>query len=262
MQQYKDYVGVMDSGLGGISVLREIVRLLPEENILYYGDSANAPYGERTKEEIAALTLRIVDWFVEVGCKAVVIACNTATSAAIEEVRAKYQDSGIPILGVEPALKPAAEGTGSEGVVLVMATPATLHLEKFHELFVRFAPKTDIVIRECPGLAARIEEGNLDAPDVVELLDGLVGDLRGKISCVVLGCTHYPFVRSALRKVLGSDIPLIDGAAGTARQLDRQLRLHGIRAAADQKGRVDWHSSIDTPEEIALYQKFMEMPID
>lgn len=250
---FRGYIGVYDSGVGGISVLREIVKQLPHENILFFGDSANAPYGEKSTEEILGLSMRIADRMVDEGVKAIVIACNTATSASAKEIRAKYE-AQMPIIGVEPAIKPAAEAReGSR--VLVMATPATLRLDKFKKLEEKLEPRAEFVPVACPGLAIRIEQGNLDAPDLLSLLDSLIGSYRGRVDSVVLGCTHYPFVKKAIRKIMG-DIPIFESGEGTARNLRANLLSRGILEEGSAPGRIVFRSSKKTEEEIELYRRF------
>lgn len=246
------FIGVMDSGVGGISVLRELVRELPHEGFRFFGDSANAPYGEKTDAQVRALTEAIVERFVADGAKAVVIACNTATSVAAAGLRDRY---GLPIIGVEPALKPACEALPG-GRILVMATPVTLRLEKFQQLEQTYDQACDIVAVPCAGLASRIERGDLDAPDMHELLESLVGEYAGTVDGVVLGCTHYPFVRRQIASVLG-DVRFFDGAAGTARQTRRLLEAAGA-LREEGAGSVDLASSIDTPEEAELYRRFFK----
>ncbi len=250
---YEGYVGVYDSGVGGISVLREIVKVLPDENYLFFGDSANAPYGEKPTEEILHLSMGIADQMVDEGVKAIVIACNTATSAAAREIRAKYENR-MPIIGVEPAIKPAAEAKeGSR--VLVMATPATLRLEKFKKLEERLENKAEFIPVACPGLAARIEQGNLDAPDLKDLLFSLIGTYKDQVDSIVLGCTHYPFVRKAIREIMG-DLPIFESGEGTARNLRANLQQWEILKSDGTPGTIVFQSSKHTPEEIELYRKF------
>ena len=252
-QMAEGFVGVFDSGVGGISVLRELVRELPEEHFRYFGDSAHAPYGEKTDTEVQQLAQAIVSDMVSEGAKAIVIACNTATSAAAPYLRAHYS---LPIVGVEPALKPACEAL-SGGRVLVMATPMTLQLDKFHQLEREYEGSCEVICVPCVGLASRIERGQLDADDLHALLVSLIGAYAGQVDGVVLGCTHYPFVRDQIRAIVG-EVPLFDGAVGTARQTRRLLEEAKLRATGTMKGHVSFASSIDTPEEIALYRRFFE----
>lgn len=258
-RKYEGYVGVFDSGVGGISVLKELVRELPHEDFLFFGDSANAPYGEKTPSQVRALSQAIVDRMLAQGCKAIVIACNTATSASAQMLREEYPD--VPIVGVEPALKPAVLAPKHDHV-LVMATPITVRLDKYRHLLARWDRDSDVISVPCAGLAARIEKGNLDEPDLIELLEWLVGDYRGKVDSVVLGCTHYPFIKPQIHKVLGDDVPFFDGGAGTARQTRRLLQEKNILNASDAPGDVVLSTSKDTPEERALYQWFFRRDIE
>lgn len=253
--EYRGCVGVFDSGVGGISILRGLVDELPHERFVYFGDSAHAPYGEKTPDEVLDLSRSIVDGLVMAGCKSIVIACNTATSAAADALRAEYAD--VPIIGVEPALKPAVLAE-KRGHVLVMATPMTVRLQKFQHLLGEWGDAAQVDAVPCWGLAARIERGDLDSPDVVELIRDLVGDYAGCVDAVVLGCTHYPFVDRQIREVLG-DVPFFDSAEGTARQLRRRLLECGLLASEDQRGGVTFLSSKDTPDELGLYRRFFEM---
>lgn len=252
-KRHNDFVGVFDSGVGGISVLSQLVHELPDERFVYFGDSRYAPYGEKSRDWVVRRSRGIVEQLLDDGAKAIVIACNTATSAAAAELRAEY--AHVPIIGLEPALKPA---TLVAQRILVMATPITLRLDKYQQLAERWGGGHEVIDAPCPGLAARIEQGNLDAPDVVELVDQLVGRYRGSVDAVVLGCTHYPFVASAIRTVLG-DLPLFDGAEGTARQLRRKLAERDLLTKAGGPGAVSFTSSDEDSAITALYQSFFEL---
>lgn len=251
------FVGVFDSGVGGISVLRALVAELPHEDFRYFGDSANAPYGEKTEAEVLALSRAIVERFLSDGAKAIVIACNTATSVAAATLRAEHPD--VPIVGIEPALKPATEAA-RHGRILVMATEVTLRLDKYHELARTYGRGSEVIPVPCPGLAARIERGALDADDLAEMVRGYVGPYAGAVDSVVLGCTHYPFVRAQVARAVGEDVAFFDGGAGTARQLRARLAAEGLLAARGRAGRVDFASSVDTPDELALYREFFSLP--
>ena len=252
------FVGVFDSGVGGISVLRALVRELPHEDFRFFGDSANAPYGEKTEDQVFELSRSIVERFLADGAKAIVIACNTATSVSATRLRAAHAD--VPIVGIEPALKPAAKALPN-GRVLVMATEVTLRLDKYHELARTWGGGCDVISVPCPGLAARIERGDLDAPDLEEMVRGFVGEYAGTVDAVVLGCTHYPFVRRQIARVLGEGVRFFDGGEGTARQLRTRLGEEGLLVADDRTGAVEFASSLDTPEELALYQRFFSLPL-
>lgn len=250
------FVGVFDSGLGGISVLRALVAELPHEDFRYFGDSANAPYGEKTAAQVLELSRSIVERLLANGAKAIVIACNTATSAAAATLRAAHPK--VPIVGIEPALKPAARAF-PHGRILVMATEMTLHLDKYHELARHWGGECEVVPVPCPGLAARIERGDLDAPDLARTIEGLVGGYAGTVDAVVLGCTHYPFVRAQIARALGPGVAFFDGGAGTARQLRKRLTDEGLLSPRTRAGRVEFASSLDTPEELALYRSFFSL---
>lgn len=251
-------VGIFDSGVGGISVLKSMVAELPHEDFLFYGDSANAPYGEKTPEQVLSLSRSVVDHLVRSGAKAVVIACNTATSVAAARLRAEHPD--MPIVGIEPALKPATLAPRHERI-LVMATPVTLELDKFHKLAEECGSDSQVIAVPCPGLASRIERGDFDAPDMIELLDDLVGRYRGKVDSVVLGCTHYPFVRRQIRKVLGDDVMFFDGAAGTARRLRSLLERGDLLNPNDVAGTVAFESSLEEPGTLDFYEWLFEQEI-
>ena len=248
--RHGDFIGVFDSGAGGVSVLARLVDELPNEDFVYFGDSENAPYGEKPREWISRRCHGIVDDLVESGAKAIVIACNTATSAAAGELRADY--AHLPIIGVEPALKPACIAAER---ILVMATPITLRLDKYQQLAERWGGGHVVINAPCPGLAARIEQGGLDEPDVVHLVDELVGCYRGEVDAAVLGCTHYPFVSSAIRTVLG-EIPLFDGAEGTARQLHRKLAERDLLTRSSSPGTIEFETSSADPDALDLYRSF------
>ena len=216
-------IGLMDSGFGGVNVLAAAVRRLPEEDFIFLGDNLHAPYGDRTPEEVLHYTRQAVNQLISLGCKAIVIACNTATSAAAAALR---EELSLPIIGMEPALKPASM-LPCDGSVLVMATAMTLKLEKFQHLMDRYGQNALPV--PCPGLVELIEAGELEGPRIQALLDQLLSPhLRRPIKAVVLGCTHYVFLKRALAAYLPEGVALVDGNAGTARELEHQLALHGL----------------------------------
>lgn len=229
-------IAVFDSGVGGISVLSELVRQMPQESFLYYGDSANAPYGTRTAEEVLRLTRAAVERFVnEWHAKAVVIACNTATGVAIADLRDTYRH--FPIIGIEPAIKPAVRAFPG-GRILVMATPVTLTSEKFRHLMEKYAMEAEIVPAPCPRLARMIEAGELTGPHLAEYLQEELHPLLEKgADGVVLGCTHYPFVKDTIAAVSGAK-SIFDGGAGTARETQKQLMEHGLLTDSAEAGQV------------------------
>lgn len=219
-------IGVLDSGMGGISTLRELIARLPQESFLYYGDDKNAPYGTKRAEEVRILAENCVLHLMERGpLKAVVIACNTATGAAAEYLREKYPD--LPIIGAEPALKPAVEYK-EHSRVLVMATPLTLQTMKFKELERRVGSDSTVLELPCPGLMEFVEQGIVDGDELDALLHTLLDPYIGKVDSVVLGCTHYPFLRRPIAAILGEDVPLFDGNEGIAAETERRLAARGL----------------------------------
>ena len=226
MNTKHDYIAVFDSGVGGISVLRHLVQLLPGERFLYFGDSANAPYGSRTTEAVRKLTLAAVRKLTtEYPIKALVIACNTATAAAVKDVRAAYPD--LIVIGIEPALKVAADHFPG-GRVGVMATEVTLREEKFDTLLHRFDENCSIAKIPAPGLVQLIEAGKVDTEETEGLLRNILSSYIGKLDALVLGCTHYPFVMRAISRVLGAEVALLEGGGGTARETKRRLEAAGL----------------------------------
>lgn len=223
MNTRQDYIAVFDSGLGGLSVLRHLRRRMPGERFLYYGDSAHAPYGVRSRAEVEALTLSTAERLMSRGLKALVVACNTATSAAIEPLRAKYPD--LIVVGIEPALKLAADRFPG-GRIGVMATPVTLREEKFCHLLTRYAAKCRVYKIPAPQLVPLIEEGRVDTPIMEQTLHGLLDPFVDKMDALVLGCTHFPFASHAMERLLGPRVAVLDGGDGTARET-----LHRLEAA-------------------------------
>ena len=246
-----DYIAVFDSGVGGISVLRHLVRVLPKERYLYFGDSANAPYGTKTKEEVKALTFAAAEKLMKRGIKALVVACNTATSAAIADLRSAYPE--LIVIGIEPALKLADTCPG--GVLAVMATPMTLREEKFARLMERFADRATIHKIPAPGLVELIESGKADSAETDALLRNLFAPYD-KLDALVLGCTHYPFAAASLRRVLGNEVALLDGGDGTARETRRRLQEAGLIREGD--GEVIFENSADRPELLELSRQLLE----
>ena len=247
-------IGLLDSGLGGIGVLGEALRQLPNEDYVYYGDTANAPYGDKTPEEVLGLVHQAVERLIELRCKAIVIACNTATSVSAGKLR---QELALPIIGMEPALKPASLLPG-EGKILVMATRVTLALPKFQALMAQYG--RDAVPVPCPGLMECVERGELEGPQVTALLRQLLGPwLSQPVKAVVLGCTHYPFLRKAIAALFPEGTPLIDGNAGSVRQLRRRLEEEGLLSNRQEPGRVTFLSSSEEPSVLQRMQTMLEL---
>ncbi len=245
-------IGIFDSGVGGISVLREAVRVLPEEKFLFVGDNKNAPYGSKTREEIITCVDSVVEQLLEQNIKALVIACNTATAAAAKELRARLP---IPVIGMEPALKPA-HLIRKEGQIIVLATPATLRMEKFADLMEKYGEGA-VPVPGC-GIVECVESGHIDDAEIEGVLHGLLdAPLRNKTDAIVLGCTHYVFVKNALARV-APHVPLVDGNMGTVQQLNRVLKERGIRRA-EGKGSYALDTTGDRKVYIPLMERLMNL---
>ena len=253
MTNKNDYIGVFDSGIGGISVLRHLRAQLPNERFLYFGDSANAPYGTRPRSEIRALTLSAAKMLMDRGCKALVVACNTATAAAIEDLRCRYPDKII--IGIEPALKIASDRFPGSAVG-VMATPATLREEKFARLLSRFEDHCRVVKLPAAGLVELVEAGKGNSAEAENLLRPLLAPYKNQLSAVVLGCTHYPFAAVTISKLLGESALLLDGGPGTARETRRRLTEAGL--LNDGPGEVIIENSASSPEITARCRALLE----
>lgn len=233
-------IGVFDSGVGGLSVLDEIHRLLPHESLLYVADCGHIPYGEKTPVFIRERSRVVAEFFREQGAKAFVIACNTATVAAVADLRSDYPD--WPLVGMEPAVKPAAAATRS-GVVGVLATTGTLQSAKFAALLDRFATDVRVITQPCPGLVELIEAGDLNSPVLRQMLQGYVAPLvEAGCDTIILGCTHYPFLKPLLATLLPPTIILIDTGAAVARQLQRLLDERQLLAEGPPRIAQFWTS--------------------
>jgi glutamate racemase len=218
-------VGLFDSGVGGLSVWRGIERLLPQADLIYVADQAHCPYGSRTADEIRALSRAIVAFLLDHGAHVVVVACNTASAAALHDLRARY---AVPIVGMEPAVKPAAAQTRS-GHVGVIATPVTFQGVLFASLLERFAQDVEVHTQVCPGLVECVEDGALDTPETDALLRSYLQPLLDEqIDVLVLGCTHYPFLQPAIARIVGPGVAIIDPAPAVARQTVRVLAQRGL----------------------------------
>ncbi len=248
----EDHIAVFDSGVGGISVLRQLYRLLPGEQFVYYGDSANAPYGARSTDEVRRLALSAAKKIMECHqIKALVVACNTATAAAIDDLRSTYPE--LIVIGIEPALKVAADSF-PEGRVGIMATDVTLREEKLNRLIGLF-PACDVEKIHAPGLVELVEAGKGNSPEADALLRPVLSPYAGKIDALVLGCTHYPFAAKSIRRILGPKIMLADGGEGTARETKR--RLAEAKLLRKGTGGVIWKNSLDDPRMIRLSQNLL-----
>jgi glutamate racemase len=233
-------IGVFDSGVGGLSVWREIARQLPHEDTIYFADQIHIPYGPRSLDQIRLFSEAITRFLLDRGCKLIVVACNTASAAALKYLRATFPE--IPFVGMEPAVKPAAESTQT-GVVGVLATPATFQGELFASGVERFANSVKLINQVCPGLVEQIEAGELNTLKTRELLDRFLRPIRSaNADTIVLACTHYPFVIDGIRAAMPG-VNVIDPAPAIARQVDRVLRERGLTTVSDTSARYQFHTS-------------------
>jgi glutamate racemase len=241
-------IGIFDSGVGGLSVWREIAAQLPYENTLYFADQIHIPYGPRSLNQIRSFSETITSDLIARGAKLIVVACNAASAAALKHLRATFPE--MPFVGMEPAVKPAAEQTHT-GVVGVLATPATFQGELFASVVERFANGVRLVKEICPGLVQQVEAGQLNTPDTLAMLDRFLKPIRdANADKIVLACTHYPFVIDAIRS-LAPGVDVIDPAPAIARQANRVLNEHGLLASAEQTGQ---HHFITSGERVAFEQ--------
>ncbi len=239
-------IGVFDSGVGGLSVLRAIRSQLPQEDVIYLADQAHVPYGPRPLEEVRAFAEGVTRFLLAQGAKLIVVACNTASAAALHYLRRTFPD--VPFVGMEPAVKPAAERTAS-GVVGVLATPATFQGALYASVIERFASGVTVLQHTCPGLVQQIERGALDSQEARAILkSALLPMLEQGMDTVVLGCTHYPFVIPLIQEIVGDGVRVIDPAPAVARQAGRLLTAHGIARQDGKGGRVRYFTSGETRE--------------
>lgn len=233
-------IGVFDSGVGGLSVLREIRRELPGEHLLYVADSGHAPYGDKPAELIEARAAAITGFLISQRAKAIVVACNTATGVAIRMLRARFS---LPIIAMEPAVKPAAAHTRT-GVVGVLATSRTIASDNFARLQERFGTEVNILMQACPGLVEQVEAGDLDDARTRALIARYVAPLLAQgADTLVLGCTHYPFLAALIREIAGPGVAIIDPSAAIARELRRRLSSAGLLSSGDRTGTEQFWTS-------------------
>lgn len=234
-------IGIFDSGVGGLSVLRAIRAELPHEEMIYFGDQAHVPYGPRPLDEVCMFSEEITRFLLAKQSKLIVVACNSASAAALPYLRQTFP--GVPFVGMEPAVKPAVEQTRS-GVVGVLATPATFQGALYASVLERFAQGVTVLQDTCPGLVAQIEQGALDAPETESILRAALAPMlmRG-IDTVVLGCTHYPFVIPLIQHIVGENVRVIDPAPAVARQVGRLLTDAKLRRQTEKTAPTAYYSS-------------------
>jgi glutamate racemase len=239
-------IGLFDSGVGGISVMKEIRRLLPNEEMLYFADSLHCPYGDKPTEIICQRAQAISSFLLSRGAKMIVVASNTTSIAALNDVR---QTAGVPVVGIEPAVKPATSVTRN-GRVGVLATGVTLAGERFNSLVERFGNGVEVHTQPCPGLVEMVERGHLDHPETEELLAGYLNRLLDiGVDTVVLGCTHYPFLRPLIEKLTGEGVSIIDTGQAVAKQVSHVLESHDLLNPHGVPGHEHFYTS-GNPREI------------
>lgn len=253
-------IGIFDSGMGGISVLAQLIKLMPNEKYIYYGDSKNAPYGVKDPTEVKKLCISICDFLIDKGVKAIVVACNTATSAAINYLRERYD---IPIIGMEPALKPAAT-MESDGKIVVMATEMTLREKKFSALMDKYSDKRDIVKLPCPKLVELIEAGVIEGENVEESIKNCFNGINmNEVSSIVLGCTHYIFLKDDIKKFVGDKVNVIDGNKGTARHMNNILNKNNLlKQSSNEDILLDIYNSKEDKEVINLSKLLLTFSLE
>lgn len=233
-QKHQGPIGIFDSGVGGLSVLREVNRLLPAEDLIYLADQAHVPYGDRSRDEVLEFSKGIIRYFLREGVKLVIIACNTASAVALTELRKNYPS--LPFVGMEPAVKPAAQET-STGVVGVLATPATFQGDLYASTVEKFAKGVKILQDTCPGLVGEIEAGRVEGKRAREILENALGPMIGQgVDEIVMGCTHYPFVIPLIREIIGDEVQVIDPAPAVARQAGRLLAEYDLGKSSPERG--------------------------
>jgi glutamate racemase len=250
-------IGVFDSGIGGLSILGAIHDQNPNEELLYLADQVHLPYGQRPLEEIRSLSIGITRFLLAQGAKLIVVACNTASAAALHNLRARFPH--IPFVGVEPAVKPAARVTRS-GRIAVLATPVTFQGQLFASTVNQHAEGVEVLRQPLPGLVEQIEAGRLDNPKTRALLEAPLGELRARgVDTVVLGCTHYPFLIPLMREILGPEVEIIHPAPAVARQAGRLLSEHALASSRNSEGGVVFYSTGDANRLVRAAEAFVQL---
>lgn len=238
--QPTDAIGVFDSGVGGLSVLREIRKRLPHEHLIYVADSKYAPYGDNSVEYVQYRSQQIARFLLKKRIKVLVVACNTATAAAVDQLRAQLN---IPIIGLEPAIKPAVK-MSKTGVIGVLATQRTINSERLYALAIRYAPQTKVIAQACSGLVEKVEANHLDRYETRRLIKKYTDPLlQQNADTIILGCTHYPFLHNTIRLVIGRDIHLIETGIPVARHLECVLQQYGLLNIINNTGQIDFYNS-------------------
>lgn len=255
-------IAVFDSGMGGISVLKRLKELMPQEDYLFLGDSRHAPYGIKSAQEVTALTLRWTDYFLARKAKAIVIACNTATSAAIEEVRKRAPE--LPVIGIEPAVKPAVlyDYKGGKKQILVLATEGTLKGEKYRRLVAQYQNEAEIISIAAGEIVKYVESGKIESPQLYAYLEQLLGPYKETADRIVLGCTHFPFVKKAIDEVMEHRAVFFDGAMGTARQTERLLKQKDWLKTTEKDGVIFFENSDPSGVHQKLSERLFQLKLE
>jgi len=252
-------VGVFDSGVGGLSVLREIRRTLPGEDLLYVADSGYAPYGDRPRAFIEQRSTVITEFLIAQGAKAIVVACNTATGMAVEHLRARF---ALPIVAMEPAVKPAASATRS-GVVAVLATTQTLASARFARLVEQYGAGVEVVVQAAPGLVDAVEEGRVSGDEARALVESYVRPVLAKgADTIVLGCTHFPFLGRLIQEAAGPGVLVIDPAIAVARELARRLEAEQLLSTRTSGGTERFWTTGDVAQVLGVVAALWPAPVD
>ncbi|MFO7672429.1 MAG: glutamate racemase [Lutibacter sp.] len=236
-------IGLFDSGIGGTSIWKEVVKLLPNETTIYLADSKNAPYGEKTSEEIIALSVKNTEFLLSKGCKLIIVACNTATTNAIDYLRKNYT---IPFIGIEPAIKPAAL-LSKTGAIGILATKGTLSSKLFEKTTKEYTKNITTIEQDGEGLVPLIEQGKLNSPEINQLLTTYLKPmLKFNIDHLVLGCTHYPYLIPQIKKIIGENVTIIDSGEAVARQTKAILEKHNLLSTSTNKSRHQFYTNAET----------------
>lgn len=253
-----DPIGIFDSGVGGLSIAQCINQQLPNENLLYVADTLYAPYGEKSTEFIQHRVNEIAQWFIARKAKAIVVACNTATVTAIDQLR---QNISIPVIGVEPAIKPAANFSKNKKVA-ILVTKATAENQRFLNLVAQFSRTIDVTIQPCPGLVELIEQDKRNSTECKLMLSRYLQPLIAKgVDTIVLGCTHYPLVKALINEICGNTVVIMETAQPVTEQLQRQLALHQLINTSSSLGTSTFYSSKNCPTQHQLFAHIWQQPL-
>jgi glutamate racemase len=251
-------IGILDSGVGGLSVLRHIKTLLPHEDLVYFADQAHVPYGPRPAREIHRFSAEITRFLLDQGCKIIVVACNTASAAALTYLRTNFP--GTPFVGMEPAVKPGAANS-QKGRIGVLATEGTFGSPRYAQLLARYAQGVISFEDPCPGLVEQIEAGRLSGSKTRQILHKAIDPmLAAGIDTLILGCTHYPFVLALISQIAGPDVTIIDPAPAVARQVERLLQQHDLQGSVTVPGSVIAYTTGNPDKLAGLSERFLGYP--